>query len=37
MQNLAEPHLDPDKKRVLQEKRMILTQERGRLLGAKKS
>lgn len=36
MQNLAEPHLNPDKKRALQEERTILTRERGRLLGAKK-
>ena len=35
MQNLANPALGADKKRVLQEERMSLTRERGRLIGLK--
>ncbi len=35
MQNLTNPSLTPDKKRVLQEQRMSLTRERGRLIGLK--
>ena len=35
MQNLADPALGADKKRVLQEERMSLTRERGRLIGLK--
>lgn len=37
MQNLANPQLSPDQKRILQEERLTLTRERGRLIEAKKS